>query len=315
MRLRVAGAVLLVAGTAHAAPVTLICQGLGGEAAFDEQFSAQVTALRRAAASVGGEASVHVLAGRECTHTALAAQFRQLSGQLTAEDRFALYLVGHGSFDDDDYRFNMPGPDVTGRELQAWLNALPAREQLVVATGSSSGALQELLKSPQRVVLTATRGGAERNATRFGREFAAALDDAAADADKDGNVSVKEAFDYAQKRVQEYYQVEVRIPSEHAVLAGERAARLAVARLGSAGSGAAGGGSALADSVAADAAATARVIETPERRTLLTAIESLRQRKAELAMGDYYTQLEPLLLRLARLDVGAGAGAVPGAAP
>lgn len=289
---------------AQAATYTLICAGLGGEATYDEQFNAQVEALRRAALTLGTEAQLQVLSGRGCTRDALAAQFKRLDAQLTAEDRFALYLVGHGSFDGDDYRFNMPGPDATGRELQGWLAALPAREQLVVATGSSSGALQELLKAPQRVVLTATRAGGERNATRFGTEFAAALSDPAADGDKNGNISVQEAFDFAQKRVQDFYQREVRIASEHAVLAGGRAASVSVARVGGASAGTlAGVGDAGADA--------APVVDTPERRALLASIDAVRVRKTELKQDDYYGQLEPLLVRLARLDVDASAAAGP----
>ena len=48
------------------------------------------------------------------------------------------------------------------------------------------------------------------------------------------------------------------------------------------------------------------VADTPERRALLASIDALRERKTELKQDDYYAQLEPLLVRLARMDVGAG---------
>lgn len=297
----VAGAALLGAAPLHAAQYTLICEGLGGEPGFTEQFNEQVAALRHAALTQGTEAQLQVLSGRGCTRDALAAQFRRLDAQLTADDRFTLYLVGHGSFDGDEYRFNMPGPDATGRDLQGWLAALPAREQLVVATGSSSGALQDLLKAPQRVVLTGTRSGNERNATRFGADFAAALSDPAADADKNGSISVQEAFDFAQKRVQDFYQREVRIASEHAALAGGRAVGFSVARVAVASGTLAG--AATAGTGSADAAP---VVDTPERRALLSSIDAVRARKTELKQDDYYAQLEPLLVQLARMDVKAG---------
>jgi hypothetical protein len=181
---------------------------------------------------------------------------------------------------------------------------LPAREQLVVATGSSSGALQDMLKAPQRVVLTATRGGGERNATRFGAEFAAALSDPAADADKNGSVSAQEAFDFTQKRVQDFYQREVRIASEHAVLAGGRAATVSVARV--AGTSLAGTLSGSAGAVGGAEAGTPPVADTPERRALLESIDTVRGRKTELRPDDYYAQLEPLLVKLARMDIGPG---------
>lgn len=224
-------ALLPVGGAAQAALQVVACEGLGGEAAYTQQFDAQVAAVKAAAATLTDAQHLQVLAGRACTREALGAAFRQLAGTLAADDRLVLYLIGHGSFDGEEYRFNMPGPDVTGHELKAWLGGIRARDQLVVVTGSSSGALQELLKARGRIVVTATRSGAERNATRFGGDFAAALSDAAADGDKNGSVSVQEAFDFAQRRVKEFYERDVRIASEHAVLGGEQAARFTVARL------------------------------------------------------------------------------------
>jgi len=294
-------ALLLAGSVAQAALQVVACEGLGGEPAYTAQFDAQVAAVKRAAAVLTDAQHVQVLSGRSCTREAFGALLRQLSGSMVAEDRLALYLIGHGSFDGEEYRFNMPGADFTGRELQSWLGGIRARDQLVVVTGSSSGALQELLKSPTRVVVTATRNGAERNATRFGADFAAALADAAADADKNGSVSAQEAFDFAQRRVKDFYERDVRIASEHAVLSGDQAARFTVARLAAAGQG--------------DTAAP--VAESPERRKLTDAIEALRLRKGALAEDDYNAQLEALLLQLASMDVAAPAADAgkSGAAP
>ena len=48
-------------------------------------------------------------------------------------------LIGHGSYDGMDYKFNMPGPDLGGAELAALLDHIPATRQLVVNMTSSSG--------------------------------------------------------------------------------------------------------------------------------------------------------------------------------
>jgi hypothetical protein len=300
--LAAAAALLLLAARSEAALQVVILEGLPGEPAYAEQFAAETAALHRAAAMLTDPARIHELATAQCTRAAVQALFAALARSSTAEDRLALYLVGHGSYDGTEYKFNLSGPDLTGQDLLRLLASLPMRDQLIVATGSSSGALQELLKSPARVVITGTRGGSERNATRFGTDFAAALTDAGADTDKNDVISAQEAFDFAQRRVKDYYEREVRIASEHAVIAGERASRFTVARLGAAGAGAA------AASEAAVAAAD------PARQKINDAIEALRLRKSELAEAEYNAQLETLLLQLATLDAASSPSA-SGAAP
>jgi hypothetical protein len=282
---------LAAAVPAHAALHTVICEGLGGEPTYTEQFAQQVATLKHAAGALGDAGRLHALTGTGCTRASMQSLMMQLASTLTADDRLSLYLVGHGSFDGEDYRFNVAGPDFTGRELAAWLAPLAARNQLIVALGSSSGALQDLLANASRVVITATRGGTERNYTRFGAHFVAALGDAAADTDKNGSLSAREAFDYAQRRVKDYYEREVRVVSEHAVLRGERAGQWVVARF----AGAAGDG----------AGVTAP--ESPARSALVDAIEALRLRKSELPQDKYNEALEDLLLKLATLDASAPA--------
>jgi hypothetical protein len=286
---------LLLSAVASAAVHVVIVEGLGGEPAYTTQFAAQTAAIRQAAASLTDEQHVHLLAGTAATQVAVRSLFKSLANVAVADDRLALYLVGHGSFDGAEYKFNMPGPDLAGKELVALLAACPARDQLVVATGSSSGALQDLLKNNVRVVMTGTRSGSERNATRFGNEFAAALTDTAADSDKNGSLTTQEAFDFAVRGVKSFYEREVRLASEHAQLSGERAARFVVARTSA--SGGAAGGAAAAGAVVADA-------RHPERERINSAIDALRLRKTELPEDDYNARLEALLVELAVLDAG-----------
>jgi hypothetical protein len=141
-------------------------------------------------------------------------------------------------------------------------------------------------------VITATRSGAERNATRFAEYWAAALSDDAADVNKNGVITAQEAFDYASRRVAESYESEGTLATEHPQLAGDNAAAFDVARL------------------------MARVVTTPEQASLYAErddleeqIAALRLRRAELG-DDYLTQLQALLVKLAlvqeRLDAAEG---------
>lgn len=279
----------------------VIIEGLGGEPAYQQQFDAEVHALSQASASLTGSGQIHVLAGRQAQRGGVQALFKTLAGQLTADDTLVLYLVGHGSFDGIDYRFNIPGPDLSAHDLGVLLNALSTRRQLIVATGSASGALLEALKSPARTLITATRSGNEKNATRFGTEFAAALAADAADSNKDQTISAREAFEYANRRVQDYFEHEALLASEHAVLQGD------------------GGSQPLASlrpvaadvSLSHDAAPAAANALTRQRDALNARIEAMRARKQQMPSEQYSQQLEALLIELAQLQQRIDAGENP----
>ena len=303
----VAAVAMLAAASASAALQVVVVQGLAGEGTYATQFATQTAAIRNAAVVLGDEQHVHVLAGTNATATAVAALLKSLASTAGGDDRLALYLIGHGSFDGTEYKFNLPGPDITGTDLKALLASFPGRDQLVVATGSSSGALQELLKRAARVVMTGTRSGAERNATRFGSEFAAALADAAADTNKNGSLSAQEAFDFAVRGVKSFYEREVRLASEHAQLSGDTAARFVVARQGASsveGAGDADGAGAGTGAGAAGAVAPAASARQVERERITAALDALRLRKSDLPQVQYNALLEALLVELATLDAG-----------
>jgi len=199
-------------------------------------------------------------------------------------------LVGHGSFDERDYRFNLPGPDVTGAEFADWLSGAPPQRQLVVVATSASGALLEPLQASGRTLVTATRSGGERNATVFARYLAESLGAAGADTDKDGYVSALEAFRYAEHRVTGHYAERSEMATEHPTLQGlEPAVRFAR----------------LEPPAAFDVAPDdGRVAE------LEAAIEALRADKASRDPEAYFAELQRLLLELAVLRRD-GSGASP----
>ena len=87
-----------------------------------------------------------------------------------------------------------------------------------VNTASASGPFVEALSGPGRVILAATRTGAEKYATLFGGPFVDAFATEAADTDRNGRVSILEAFDYARKQVAAAYQREGLLQTEHAIL-------------------------------------------------------------------------------------------------
>ena len=126
-------------------------------------------------------------------------------------------LIGHGTDDGKEARFNLRGPDVTAKELAEWLGPVK-RPVAVINCASASAAFINHLSGPDRVVITATRSGSESNYARFGEYMAAAIDDPAADLDRDGQVSLLEAFLTAASRVREFYRTEARLATEHALI-------------------------------------------------------------------------------------------------
>lgn len=258
----------------------LIVGGLGGEPVYAERFAEDTEVLAAAARRTVTDASlVRVLSGEGATREALRDRLMALATETDAADRLAVFLIGHGSFDGDEYKFNLPGPDINDLELGDLLAAIPARTQLVVNATSASGAVLERWAADGRVLITATRSGAERNATRFSEQWAAALSSEDADTNKNGVISVQEGFDFASRMVAESYESEGTLATEHPQMVGEGA--FDVARL------------------------TARVVDTPELAALteqLDALEediaALRLRREELG-DDYLPQLQALLVELA----------------
>lgn len=263
-----------------AAERMLVVGGLGGEPEYEQRFQALA---REAAKLAGGEA----LSGPQATKAALQARIAQLGADLTAEDSFTLVLIGHGTWDGEHYRFNIPGPDVTAEELRGWLDALPCRQVVVLAT-SSSGAALKLLAGPRRAVFAATRSGNEKNAVVFPRYWVVALRDPASDTDKNESVSALEAFRYASQKTAAFFETQKRLATEHAAMEDP-------------------GGAGLTALVRFGAAQVA--LNNPQKRALLAQrekleieIEKLKREKAALAPDDYRKRLQALLVALASVQ-------------
>jgi len=226
-----------------------------------------------------------------------------------------LVLIGHGTFDGREAKFNMVGPDVSATELAEWLKPFE-RPLVVINCASSSAPFINKLSAPNRVVVTATKSGYELNYTRFGDYLSQAIADPASDIDKDEQVSLLEAFLVASKRVAEFYEEEARLATETALIddSGDgrgtpaswfRGVRLvAQAARGADPDGARARGFHL---IRSDREARMPADLRARRDALERAIEALRAEKGEGAAQDaYYKKLEPLLVELAKLYESLG---------
>ncbi len=264
---------------------------------------------RHRATATGDPHRVVTLSGEGARREAVQAALRSAAENLHDGDQFTLVLLGHGSFDGSEYRFNLPGDDITGTELLALLDKIPPTVlQLVVNATSTSGAIAERWVRPYRVVITATRSGTERNAPKFGGYWAEALSSAEADRDKDGTLTAQEAYDFANRKVADAFKSDAAIASEHSRISGTEPSRFVVARLGA--------GAMFAN----DAQLLAM---RNEQGVIEGRLAQLRTQKAQLSQDEYFDRIEPALVELAKLGVridarlavlGVNTGGTPNAA-
>lgn len=237
-----------------------------------------------------------------------------LTGALAAEPRDTpaplwLVLIGHGTFDGQEARFNLRGPDVTATELATWLNGIE-RPLVIINTASASAPFLLKLSRTNRIVITATRSGHQQNATRFGIAFTQATQDPESDLDVDGQSSLLELFLAASRRVAEEYRDDGRLQTEHALLDdnGDQLGTpadwyrgLQPIRQPKEGKTVDGRRAHQVHLVPS----SAELQLAPEARARRDALElrlfELRDRKASMEAAEYLAQLEALLLELAVL--------------
>lgn len=228
------------------------------------------------------------------------------TGEEPIQERW-LVLIGHGTNDRKGAKFNLKGPDISSETMAKAISSVKSR-WLIIDGSSSSGPFLNALSGENRIVITATKSGAEQNYARFGEYLSKSITDPSADLDHDDCVSILEAFLAASNRVAQFYEDEGRLASEQALLDdnGDSRGTPAVFYRG------ARPVKAPANGLKLDGSLASRMIafrfgkpdlRTAEQRAQCDAIadqiESLRSRKKELAENGYYLELERLFLAFA----------------
>ena len=140
------------------------------------------------------------------------------SPSLTADDTLLVVLLGHGTFDGTSAKFNLVGPDMDSNEWKAALDGNPAR-LVFVNTTSSSFQFVPALAGKNRIIIAATDSAAQKYATVFPQYFIEALDQIAkADNDKNGRLSVWEAFTYAGQAVKQSFDQKGTLVTERSII-------------------------------------------------------------------------------------------------
>jgi len=198
-------------------PTVIVAVGAAGEEDFGKEFAkwadlwSNACGKAQASHTVFGLGPTKETSDLDALKQALVREPKESSAELW------LVLIGHGTFDGKEAKFNLRGPDFTATEMAEWLK--PFRRPIaVINCASSSSPFINKLSAPGRTLVTATRSGYEQNYARFGQFIAEAIADPAADLDKDEQTSLLEAFVMASRRVGEFYEAEGRLATEHALL-------------------------------------------------------------------------------------------------
>jgi hypothetical protein len=272
---------------AYASTYLLTVAGLGGEPDYEQRFTMLATDTDKILRT-GGQTDriVETLKGADATRAKVEAALNKIAGQAKPKDAFVLMMIGHGTFDGTEYKFNLPGPDISAPELAVLLNRIPAGRQLVVDMTSASGGAVNALKKDNRTVITATKSGMEKNATVFARYWVEALRDPAADIDKNETISALEAFQYAEKKTSQFYSEQKRLATEHPQVDDQQhASAFPLLKFGSA----------------------SAVVTDPAKRELIAKkdeienrIDALKYQKSLMAPDEYKKQITTLLIELSK---------------
>ena len=284
----------------------IVVVGTEGSEEFKEQFSSWAEAWKNSASH-----TQLTMIGLDDNKNESKTQL-QLAIEKSAADsnlqELWLVMIGHGTFDGKRTKFNLHGPDIEVAELKSWLK--PLKQRMVILNGSSSSSpFINSLSARNRIIVTATRNEFEYNFARFGRYLSESIDDPAIDLDKDGQTSVLEAFCAASRGVDDFYQQENRLVTEHALLDdngdakgtpatwfdGVRATRRPKKGLPD---------GLLANQMFLSRRGVESTLSAEDRKTrdqLETELEQIRLQKEKMDESEFLLKIEPVLLKLAEL--------------
>ena len=306
-------ALLVAPGAADAGDYfALIVSGASGSSEYAERHGRWRSGLIAALRAQPGFRDDHLLVLAEApasgagyaTREGVRRAVQEIAARMNEQSVLLVLLLGHGTFDGQEARFNLVGPDLTAAEWAALLDPLPGRLVFVNTTAASAPFLASLARVG-RIVVTATDSPVQRYATVFPEFLTRAFVDGSSDLDRNGRVSVWEAFAYASAGVRRWYQERGRLATERALLDDIGDGRGIDADGGEGGS-RAGLAAAVYVGAGVDEVATGRGEEidrlAARRAALDVEVAELRAARESMAPERYAAELERLLLELARVS-------------
>lgn len=290
---------------AQANRTCIVITGLGGLPEYEENFIRWGGAVAEACGKEPGS-NVYSLDGRQQKKNTILQTFNQIQSSTSLRELW-FFLIGHANHDGQNYKFNISGPDLTDTEIKKFISSLGGTRTYIIAATSASGVLASDLSQQHRVIVTATKSRFERQPPLFMSFFIEAVTSAEADTDKNGKVSLLEAFLFSDQKVSSWFEEKGRIQTEHSLLDDNGQARL--------------NDNSEDSKIEASAygtllAATAYLSTPPEQsyrslearelaaeRVLIEReIADLKFRKNQIPEENYYNHLEEFLVKLATIN-------------
>ena len=285
----------------------LVVVGAPGEESFQQPFSEAAQDWAAAARKANKSSRILEYAAGQTNQFESLREI--LSAQKTGEQELWIVLIGHGTFDGREAKFNLAGPDLSTKQMADLLQPIQ-RPIVFINSASASAPFVNALSGTNRVIITATRSGHEQNLTRFGTYIARTIADLTCDLDKDGQVSALEAFLMASRRVEDFYSSEKRLATEHALIddngdgKGTPASFFSGVRPAKKPDEAANVDGFRAHQIHfiySEEEAKLPPEVRKRRNELELKLEQARARKQQLKEDEYLKEIEPILLELSRL--------------
>jgi hypothetical protein len=306
---------LLAPAVLRAQTHVLIISGLGGEPLYSRLFndlSRRLVGALHDRAGIPDEdiiwlgedtASKVPHYGGVSTKVHVERVLQKLAGQVQPGDQVVFVLIGHGAGDGPDSRISIPGPDLTATDFAAIFGRFSAQRIAFIDLTSASGDMIPTVSAPNRVIITATKTSFERNESHFAQFFVDAFAKDGADTDKDGRVSLLEAFRYAAAETKRLYETDGKMLTEHAQLDDDGDKQGSGDPTGRSGEGVLArrfflDGAKYASRAGGNDPRLASLYL--ERFALEEQVDTLKQRKATMTADAYDDELEKLLVALAR---------------
>lgn len=240
-------------------------------------------------------------AARSATRKNVEGALGDFRSKVKAGDVLLIVLFGHGTFDGAEAKFNLVGPDLSASEWSALLKPI-AGQVVFVNTTSASFPFLERLSGARRVVITATDSVAQKYETIFPEFFSQAFEAQDGDLDKDGRISLWEAFTFTSLHVKEWYEQRGQLSTERPLLddTGDGVGKQA---------GDTGRDGSLASRTFLDAGGEAERATNPalaefvgRRNILESELEDLKRKRGFMPQADYEKELERILVSIARVS-------------
>lgn len=159
-----------------------------------------------------------------CSKEQLLAACKDITQLTKAEPTTPVWLIflGHANKYAGGAMFNLPGPDLTARELgQALADTDPRSPMTIFFTTTAAEPFMKHLARANRIISTASRSSDDECETEYPSAFLAALESEESDANDDGKISLLELHLATRARVLAIYEQGKFMVKETALLDGD----------------------------------------------------------------------------------------------